>query len=379
MNHRLFVLLLCAGLCLSPRAAFAKSTSSTLDLVGRWDGMLEMGEMKMRMVLRLVRSEDGKRVTASMDIPDQGAKDLPVGAVLYHAPNIRVELDAFRTSMEGTVSEDGKKFTGQFTDGPVGRPISIVFTRNTRGNEPEEKPSYAPGPGEKADLRGYWRALLPGDENSKRLIGLKIGHLKDGSFVAELDDYEHLAVGLPSSDVAVTDGLAVLKWPMRGISIEAKLTPGANELSGGLKLSGNRLPITFKREAKPVTPFPEGTTFDPDPKSKADPRGEWNGVLLVGDQKLRLKVKLGRLPDASYAATMISLDQGVQPLMASSVGFTNSTVVMKYRVIGGVYTGTFSEDGKTLVGHWEQGGGEKLKLDLSRIPTSDTSATGGAR
>ncbi len=379
MNHRLSVFLLSAGLCLSPGAAWAKSTSSTLDLVGRWDGMLGMGEMKMRLILRLVRSEDGKRVIASMDVPDQGAKDMPVGAVLYHAPDIRVELDAFRTSLEGTVSADGKKITGQFAEGPGGRPVSVVFTKNPKGNEPEEKPSFATGPGEKPDLRGYWRAMLPGDENSKQLIGLKIGRLKDGNFVAELDDYEHFAVGLPTSDVVMTNGLALLKWPMRGISLEAKLTPDANELGGGFKLSGNRLPITFKREAKPVTPFPEGTTFEPDPKSKADPRGEWSGVLSVGEQQLRLQLKLGRLPDASYAATMKSLDQGGQPILASSVVFTNSTLVMKYRAIGGTYTGTFAADGKTLEGNWEQGGGGKLKLDLVRGPSSDKASKGGAR
>ncbi len=346
----------------------ATARPTTFDLVGRWIGTLEFGSMKFKMVLRLVRSEDGKQVRATIDIPDQGARDLPVGAVLYHAPDVRVELDAFRTAFVGKLSADGLSMDGQFSEGPGGRPTPVKFLKDPKGDAAEEKPSFVLSPGEPPDLRGYWRGLVPKESGGASLIGLKIGHFKDGHFEAALDDFERGIADVPSSELTQTNGVTHLGWSMFRAQIDGRLNEGATEFSGTWKQGPKPVAVTFKREKQPVTPFPEGTSFDPDPSTPTDLRGDWKGTLSIGDQKLRLVVTLGRVRGAStgYVATLKSLDQGGRPLLANGVTFTNSVLTVDCSGINGKYTGTLNGTGLLLEGQWEQGG-MKTPLNLDRV------------
>src|SRR5262245_56567981 len=85
-------------------AAQADTKASASDLVGRWNAVIEFGKFKFKLNLKIV--EDGKRIKATMDIPDQGAKDMPLSALLFNFPEVRVEIDQFRTAFNGKLSED---------------------------------------------------------------------------------------------------------------------------------------------------------------------------------------------------------------------------------------------------------------------------------
>ncbi len=375
MNLKPFVALVVLASMLPRTSLLAASPPppkpTTFDLIGRWNGTLEFGSMKFQMVLRLVRSEDGKQVHASIDIPDQGARDLPVGAVLYHAPDVRVELDAFRTSFVGKLSADGLSLDGQFSEGPGGRPTPVKFRKDPKGNAPDEKPVFELTAGETPDLRGYWRGLVPTESGSKSLIGLKIGRFKDGRFEAVLDDFEHGASDVPASELTQTNGVTRLNWNMFRAQLEGRLNPTATEFSGTWKQGPKPMDVIFRREKHPVTPFPEGTSFDADAKTPTDLRGEWKGTLSVADQKLRLVLTLGRPPEvaSTYVATLKSLDQGGRPLLANQVGFTNSVLKVDCSAIRGNYTGTLNAEGTRLEGEWEQGG-MKSPLTLDRVKTT---------
>ena len=49
------------------------------DVVGDWQGTLDVGVMKLRLVFHITNTEDG--LTATMDSPDQNANGLPVTSV----------------------------------------------------------------------------------------------------------------------------------------------------------------------------------------------------------------------------------------------------------------------------------------------------------
>lgn len=83
----------------------------------------------------------------------------------------------------------------------------------------------------------------------------------------------------------------------------------------------------------------------------------WQGTLhLPGGKDLRIVVKVAGTGSA-MKATMYSLDQGGQPIPASSASFENG--VFKYAItfIGGSYEGKMSADGKSITGTWKQGPG----------------------
>ncbi len=97
--------------------------------------------------------------------------------------------------------------------------------------------------------------------------------------------------------------------------------------------------------------------------------GTWQGTLNPGPQTLRVVMKVSIGDDDKPKAVMYSIDQGAQPVNASSVSRDGSTVKIAVPALGGTYEGKLSSDGNTLTGTWTQGA--PLPLNLERA----TSAT----
>jgi len=102
----------------------------------------------------------------------------------------------------------------------------------------------------------------------------------------------------------------------------------------------------------------------------SDISGQWQGTLHGPGRDLRLILKISKAPDGKLAAVMYSIDQGGQPISASSVSLDGSTVKYAVTVINGSYEGTLSADGNTIEGKWTQGPGTS-DLTLVRA-TADT-------
>src|SRR5437867_3846594 len=134
MKRQLVVILL---VLLGAFAVQADAKPSAADLVGRWNAVIEFGKFKFKMNLKIAPDEDGKRIKATMDIPDQGARDMPLSALLFNYPDVRIEIDQFRTAFNGKLSEDRNAIAGEFEEGPGGRPIEVVFKRDTEPEKPE--------------------------------------------------------------------------------------------------------------------------------------------------------------------------------------------------------------------------------------------------
>jgi hypothetical protein len=357
------------------RGVSAAAKPTTFDLVGRWDGALEIGKERVRLQLRIARSTDGRRVEVSIDVPDQGQKDIPVPALLYHPPDIRIEIDMFRTTFTGVVSEDGKSIVGQFLEGPGGRPAPLTFHRSAMADAPEPVRSFSFATGEALDIRGYWRGEVESQPGDLSPIGLRIGRLPDGAFEVTMDDFEHGATDVSATRVETTNGVTRIDWKLFRLTFEGKLAADGRELKGQWKMGPKTTTVTFKRLNQPATTFPEGTSFVPGTQLPSSIRGDWKGTLNVGDQKLRLVFKLGQLPDGSFAGSMASVDQGKRPLVASRVTFTDSVLRVDCKVIHGTYTGTLNSTHTEFEGRWEQGNAN-FPLNLSRsVPAADTATS----
>src|SRR5215510_10362423 len=152
---------------------------SASDLVGRWNAVIEFGKFKFKLNLKI--TQDDKRIKATLDLPDQGAKDMPLSALLFNYPDVRVEIDQFQTAFNGKLSEDRNAITGEFEEGPGGRPIEVVFKRNTEPEKPEPVKTYTFAPGEAHDIRGYWTGSVEARPGTVMRMGLKVGKLPDGS------------------------------------------------------------------------------------------------------------------------------------------------------------------------------------------------------
>jgi len=98
--------------------------------------------------------------------------------------------------------------------------------------------------------------------------------------------------------------------------------------------------------------------------------GTWQGALQPPQgPQLRIVIKISRADDESLKAVMYSIDQGAQPINATSVSLQGSNLKMAVTNIGGNYDGKLNGDGNSISGTWSQGGPAALPLILTRATT----------
>ena len=84
---------------------FAQSPS------GSWEGTLEAGANKLRLVFNFGKDANGNTV-CSMDSPDQGAKGIPANASIADNGEITVSIPALGVTYEATMKKG--LITGRF-------------------------------------------------------------------------------------------------------------------------------------------------------------------------------------------------------------------------------------------------------------------------
>jgi hypothetical protein len=83
------------------------------DIDGAWMGSLDTGATKLRVVFHIVNTEDG--LTATLDSPDQGAKELPVTSVTRDGAALKMEAKQLGGVFEGKIAADRSSIEGTWT------------------------------------------------------------------------------------------------------------------------------------------------------------------------------------------------------------------------------------------------------------------------
>lgn len=89
------------------------------DITGEWNGVLSVQGMKLRLVFHISKADNG--YSATMDSPDQGARNIAMTDVKFENNNLKMELKAAQIiysgiynnsdSIKGTFMQAGQKFT----------------------------------------------------------------------------------------------------------------------------------------------------------------------------------------------------------------------------------------------------------------------------
>lgn len=367
MKIRWQVLLLILGLSVAPHVWAA---TSVYDLAGRWHGELQFGEMKLRLLLKITKEADG-HLAAKLDAVDQGARNLPVTALLFNDPEVRLEFDPDEAVFKGALSADRREIKGAIDDVQGVGPILLTFQRAPDVAPPEPPRSYTFAPGETRDVRGFWKTSLRPEPDSVLRIGLKIGRHPDNTFSALMDILDDGAKDIPASTVTVIERKARFEWQGLQLVFEAELDAEGDRLTGDWKQGPKPITATFERIQKPLALLPDNLSFDPNPASPQDPRGYWGGVVDFQERRSRLFLTIGQAPNGTFAGTLANPDLGDQVFPLSLVSATNAQVRLEVKTLRAVFTGVWTNKGKAIDGKWEREGHVvPVRLERTRAPES---------
>src|SRR5262245_25381521 len=96
-------------LCLS-------SFGQTPSITGNWDSTLKLGDVKLRLVLKITDGPNGE-LRAVMDSIDQDAPNLEVDTITLQGNVLRFEMKALSITYEGTLNASASEITGTFHQG----------------------------------------------------------------------------------------------------------------------------------------------------------------------------------------------------------------------------------------------------------------------
>lgn len=101
-------------------------------------------------------------------------------------------------------------------------------------------------------------------------------------------------------------------------------------------------------------------------QQKAGIEGTWQGTLhLPNGRSLRIINRISKEPDGALKVLDYSIDQGGQPIQATSASFTSGDFKYGIQFIDGVYQGKMAADGNSIAGTWTQAD-HSLPLVLER-------------
>ena len=95
-------------------------------VVGDWAGALDVGAMKLRLILHITRADDGS-LRATMDSVDQSATGIPVDTVRFDGKALVAKLHAINGLFEATMDDAGTTLTGTWKQN--GNLLPLVLTR----------------------------------------------------------------------------------------------------------------------------------------------------------------------------------------------------------------------------------------------------------
>ncbi len=128
----------CATAFAAIQDAAAQSGVSNQSIEGGWEGTLDFGGAKLRLVLKVSKAADGS-LTAKADSPDQGATDLPVDTISLKDGAVRFEMKRLLASFEGTLNKEASEIAGEFNQGGMSVPLTLKRTaKPTAVNRPQE-------------------------------------------------------------------------------------------------------------------------------------------------------------------------------------------------------------------------------------------------
>ena len=116
------------------------STITYAQFAGEWKGKLVMGQTELALVFKFVQHDSV--VTGTLDVPQQGAKDLPIDKIYVSDNNISLSISAIGFNYDGKLDESNSTIEGSMSQN--GYSFPLVLKPNIKVNRPQTPKSPFP-------------------------------------------------------------------------------------------------------------------------------------------------------------------------------------------------------------------------------------------
>lgn len=217
-------------------------------LIGNWQGTLNTGPARLRILFKITGTAWGG-LTAKMDSPDQGARDLVMDKVVARGGGVKMELSKIFGRYEGILDKSKNKITGRWEQGPMKLQLNLTRIQGTEvAAEPESLDPEDQAASQKAaqKIEGEWNGVLTAGPSNLRLR-VKISKRADGTATGTMDSLDQGARDIPLSAVTLREG--TLGFEVRGVggTYEGTLAPDGNLLTGQWTQLGQTFSLDFKK------------------------------------------------------------------------------------------------------------------------------------
>ena len=96
--------------------------SAVAQIEGYWKGQIDLGGQQLEMAFNIKATENG--YSATLDVPAQGAFDVPVDKTVFQDNHLQLTLSAMGASYSGTLK--GEAIEGEFTQHGMAFPLNLA-------------------------------------------------------------------------------------------------------------------------------------------------------------------------------------------------------------------------------------------------------------
>jgi hypothetical protein len=107
----------------APESKPAAKAAKPSDIDGAWQGTLEAGGTKLRVIFHITNTEDG--LSATMDVPDQGATAIPASNVTRSGQSLSLEIKGIGGKFDGKIAADLQSIDGTWSQSGGSQPLVL--------------------------------------------------------------------------------------------------------------------------------------------------------------------------------------------------------------------------------------------------------------
>ena len=209
--------------------------------IGNWSGKLELPTTKLELIFKILQDSTGK-LSARMDVPAQGAKDLPVNEVNATSDSLKLSVAMIMGKFEGAFLND-TTVAGHWQQGGGTFSLTLVKTKEvTELKRPQTPQPPFPYKTEKVEYTNPESGLKLGGTLTipESAVNAPAVVLISGSGAQDRDEtiFEHKPF-LIIADYLTRKGIAVLRVDDRGVGdSEGNITKATSEDFAGDVLAG---------------------------------------------------------------------------------------------------------------------------------------------